>query len=486
MTNPPQSANLPKRFQDSLSLEEIERRQKVREQRMLKKERAKKSEPARARFIKRPMLEIPHLSSGYSFEIKIMSYNVLAQALIRRKLFPTSGNALKWGNRSQVLASEFKHYDADIICLQELDYIQYNSHWKQVFYQLGFTSEYYRSDGKNHGVAIFYRKTLFKCKHTRFINYDSIDTGDVKNSTETKNVGLLINLEFTDEVRVKFPSLSRSGLIVGTTHLFWHPYGTAERTRQTYIVLQEMKEFTRTLNLLYGEQKYYRLFAGDFNSQPFDSPYLSVVAKPITYTDRAKNVLGRSLAHKWEKSEKDEEKDEEKEEENEEEKGEEKGEEKVEEEQADEDEEDEEEEDLPVPKSFKFSPDVLDKINNLEKLHNDLDVRAVSLYSVGYKYVHPDNAGRDNERKEPFFSNWAHTWRGLLDYIFVVTDWDKQKSYAEKIDTLTELEKENDIKLLELLRMPEPEEMGPEPSGQPRTGQYPSDHLCMMAKIALK
>lgn len=444
-----------------LTPEYIEKMRKIREERKEKKRQAANQDKVvdpKLEFIKRPMLDIPGQQACGGLEIKVMSYNVLAQALIRRKLFPTSGGALKWGPRSQVLVAEFAYYDADIVCLQELDFIQYNSFWKSEFRKRGYLSQYYRSDTKNHGIAIFYKDSMFKFKHSLFINYDKVKTGDIKPSTITRNVGLMVYLTFTDSVLEKHTNLSCEGLIIGTTHMFWHPFGTAERTRQTYIVLQQMKEFTKTLNLLYGaEKKFYRLFAGDFNSQPFDSPYLSVTAKPIAYTDRAKNVLGRSLAHKWVKSEED----------------------------KDEDDENTKEDDSPVPESFTFSPEISEKIQALQNLHNELDMRAISLYSLGYHLVHKENAGIDNERNEPFFSNWAHTWRGLLDYIFVIADWDQKQSFSNNIDSLEQLQKENNIKLLSLLRLPTPEEMGPEPSGQPRTGQYPSDHLCIIAKIEL-
>lgn len=447
---------------DFLTPEYIEKTRKIREERKEKKRQqasqSNKTLDPRLEFIKRPMLEITGQNAGDGLVITVMSYNVLAQALIRRKLFPTNGNALKWGTRSKVLVSEFIHYNSDIVCLQELDYIQYNSFWKAEFLKLGYRSQYHRADNKNHGVAIFYKADKFVCKHSMFINYDKEKSGEIGPSTITRNVGLMVYLQFTESLLSKHLNISRDGIIVGTTHLFWHPFGTAERTRQTFVVLQQMKEFTRTLNLLYGiEKKFYRLFAGDFNSQPFDSPYLSITAKPITYTNRAKNVLGRSLAYKWEKGE----------------------------ESKDEDDETTEGDDSPVPESFNFSSEILERIHAVEALHNDLDMRAISLYSVGYHLVHQENAGRDNDRNEPFFSNWAHAWRGLLDYIFVITEWDKQQSYSDKVDSLEQLEKENNIKLLGLLRLPNPEEMGPEPSGQPRTGQYASDHLCIIAKIEL-
>ncbi|SGZ48426.1 CIC11C00000005777 [Sungouiella intermedia] len=491
----PKTKNAPPK-PDFLSPEFIEKAKKIREERKEKKrlqanEKKNNIDP-RLQFIKRPMLDIPGQTSDGGVEITIMSYNILAQALIRRKLFPTSGNALKWSNRSQVLLSEFKYYDSDILCLQEVDFIQYNSFWKLEFKNLGYLSQYYRADSKNHGVAIFFKSEKFAFQHSSFINYDKEKTGNVRPTAITRNVGMLVYLQFSEKLRKQYPNLTREGIIVGTTHLFWHPYGTAERTRQTCVVLQQMKEFTRILNVLYGaEKRFYRFFAGDFNSQPYDSPYLSITAKPTTYTDRAKNVIGRSLAHQWDESKEvkedegpeDEDKDKDKEDEQEVKDGTTK---EIEGE-ADEDrkEADIDVEDSPVPKTFKFSPEVLQKIQAMEDLHNNLDMRAISLYSVGYHLVHKENAGLDNERNEPFFSNWAHAWRGLLDYIFVVSDWDKQESFANKVDSLEQLERDNHVKLLSLLRLPTPNEMGPEPSGQPRTGQYPSDHLCIIAKIEL-
>lgn len=439
-----------------------------------------KAVPANLQFIRREQLKLPgQEESDQGFQVSIMSYNILAQALIRRKLFPTSGHALKWSNRSLVLLSEFKHYNADIVCLQEVDFIQFNSHWKKEFHKLGYGTQYYRSGMKNHGVAVIYKQDKFQFQNSMYIDYDKVSTGNCAPKSVTQNVGLMVYLKFTEEVLKSHPNLSKEGIIIGTTHLFWHPFGTYDRTRQTYIVLQQMKEFTRNMNLLYGtDKKFYRFFAGDFNSQPYDTPYLSMTAKPVLYSDRAKNVIGRSLAHDWNQRSASEEAG-------------------FEEEQDEEDESNEQTEDKkkdekietlddnPVPETFNFSPAILAEIEKIEKLHNDFDLRSISLYSVGYHSVHPENAGRDNKRNEPMFSNWAHTWRGLLDYIFVIADWDKSQNHSDKVDTTDLLEDEQEVKLLSLLRLPTPEEMGEEPSGQPRAGQYPSDHLCIMARVEL-
>jgi hypothetical protein len=52
-------------------------------------------------FIQRPMLRLPDPSQKESCKerITIMTYNVLAQSLIRRRLFPSSGNFLNLRRR---------------------------------------------------------------------------------------------------------------------------------------------------------------------------------------------------------------------------------------------------------------------------------------------------------------------------------------------------------------------------------------------------
>lgn len=411
--------------------------------------------PSHMKVIQRPMLDI-HRSKASSegLEIKIMTYNMLAQALIRRNLFPTSGSALKWANRSQRLGFEIQSYNADILCLQELDYDQYNSHWKKEFMKWGYSSQYHRSGMKRHGVAILYKNNLFKFQQSYFIDYDKFVTTGVPLATQTQNVGLLVYLRFHEEVKKAHRGLSKDGVIIGTTHLFWHPFGTYERTRQTYIVQHEMKEFTKMMHLLYGaDEKFYRFFAGDFNAQPYDSPYLSMTAKPVQYKDRARRVLGKAASHKWDDQD------------------------------VDDGGEDVSQDDETEPEVFECTQDILDKIERLQKLHNDLDLRFISLYSVAYRQVHPENAV-PSDRYEPPFSNWAHAWRGLLDYIFVASEWNGEKM-DDAVDSVEELESQQQVRLLSLLRMPTPEEMGPEPSGQPRNGQYPSDHLCLMARVEL-
>jgi RNA exonuclease NGL2 len=54
-------------------------------------------------------------------------------------------------------------------------------------------------------------------------------------SRKTRNVALFVALAFNED--------KSKGMIVGTTHLFWHPQHVYERARQTGIMLREAKAF---------------------------------------------------------------------------------------------------------------------------------------------------------------------------------------------------------------------------------------------------
>lgn len=421
--------------------------------------------PADLRFISRPILKIPRDESDPLFtrdgvKVKIMTYNVLAQALIRRKLFPTSGNAVKWFKRSQVLLNEFKHYDCDVLLLQEVDHVQFNSFWKPEFEKLGYGAVYNRWGDKNHGVAIFFRNNLFEVTDKMYIDYDKETSGNIPPRTITKNVGLIIALKFKEHILQKYPTTDKKGILVGTTHLFWHPFGTYERTRQTYVVLNKFQEFIKRVQIL-QQSSWFHFFGGDFNAQPYDAPYLSMTSKPIKYDERCKTVIECSTSFQFSK---------------------------LREGLEDEDEEGgniekfgENQPKDPVPESFEPTEQQALIVKDMEALHNSLPMRAISLYSVAYKLVHPENSGLDNEKGEPEISNWAHAWRGLLDYIFYISEWDLKSD--SQVKSISEFEQLTNVKINGLLRMPPAKEMTEH--GQPHEGEYPSDHLCMIADLEL-
>ncbi|KAI5963128.1 NGL2 [Candida pseudojiufengensis] len=485
--------------------EYIEKQRRLRNER---KENERKEKEARGvfdspgpieKFIKRPFLEVEPLDDS-KFNIAIMSYNMLAQCLIRRDLYPTNGKILKWSVRSKILHEEINWYNPTILCLQECDKFQYYHFWQEELKKLGYDSKFYRYNTKNHGLVIAFKLNYFTCKYQSFIKYDNhinylpdeVRLPDAR--IITKNVGFMCFLEFKPELLNKYSYLSnKHGIIIGTTHLFWHPFGTYERCLQTYMILHKLKEFQHTLSiLLKTNNEFYSFFTGDFNSEPFDAPYLSMVNKPVVYEGSVKNALGCSLSYTFSKERSLDDEDEEEEVEKDEDK-------MQEEDDSDNDDESGQEDESkvldqreierqnnpknPEPDVFIPTKESEEIMSQLENAHNDLNVIAISLYSVGYKIVDPKNALNTNN--EPSFSNWVDKWNGMLDYIMIIIPWDKNEfNKPLNSDSPQKLSKYG-IKLTKLLKLPTPEEMGAKPNGQPRMNQYPSDHLCIMCQVEL-
>ena len=86
----------------------------------------------------------------------------------------------------------------------------------------GYAYHYSSGPGKKHGCMIAFKKSLYSMVSDKVIHYDQYvpmdsDSGRslTGNTFKTRNIGLLVALQSRDQ--------ESEGLIVATTHLFWHP-----------------------------------------------------------------------------------------------------------------------------------------------------------------------------------------------------------------------------------------------------------------------
>ncbi|KAF9171065.1 hypothetical protein BGX20_008148 [Mortierella sp. AD010] len=216
-----------------------------------------------------------------------MTYNLLAQSLVRRDMFPyASQKALRWKFRRQNILQEFLAFGPDLACLQEVDF------WDEFYYpnltKAGYETAYYKNNNKKHGCAIIWRRSRFEKVEQKTLEYDDIG----QPTFMTGNIGLMVGLRplqhtnenpdpnadmvLADEEdgeestgngangdgETKIPG----GILVATTHLFWRPDGSYERLRQASILLEKIKEWNQTLDFTV-------LLGGDFNTTPRDAAY---------------------------------------------------------------------------------------------------------------------------------------------------------------------------------------------------------------------
>ncbi|KAF8507186.1 Endonuclease/exonuclease/phosphatase [Russula emetica] len=260
----------------------------LREARRLKKEKAatnasvsSSSTPPsslvnneKGQILPRPWLAVQDSPTNATHTAKIMTWNLLAQCLVRRELFPDS-DCLKSTRREHMLFKEILSADADILCLQEVDRLE---KLIPVLEEANYGHVYAAGPRKKHGCLIGFRKDLLAIRDQFILHYDDIDirndhgTGLSSKglSFRTKNIANIVALE-----RLGQPS---EGYIVATTHLFWHPSYAYERARQAGILLREVVKYRESSGLL----SWPCFLAGDFNFSPEEPGYALLVGDMLT------------------------------------------------------------------------------------------------------------------------------------------------------------------------------------------------------------
>ncbi|KAK0531502.1 RNA exonuclease ngl2 [Tilletia horrida] len=240
-------------------------------------------------------------------KVRVVSWNILAQGLIQRKLFPGS-DALKWRDRQPGLSAELVGHAYDVGCFQEVD--RFDVHAETLRYH-GFAYEYQRGyRAKKHGLAIVWRTiprpdipnaAVFDPEPAGrallYLDHASVSSGDrsaedgqrerqrrTACSRETRNIALFVAIRFAS-----LPSSSESkeerrsagagggGLIVATTHTFWHPRHGYERARQVGVLIRELDRFRRRPGAEWTDWDC--VLAGDFNDQPDSATYELATAR---------------------------------------------------------------------------------------------------------------------------------------------------------------------------------------------------------------
>lgn len=378
-------------------------------------------------FAKRRFLSLKPPNEG-GVPVSILTYNCLAQTLIRRENFPGSGDALKWRNRSLMLMNELAHYDSDILCLQEIDVVQYQQFWQDEMSKLNYTFQYCHYPNKTHGLLIAWKSTKFLAMSECDFRYDNeMAGGKLRQLTQTRNVGLLVRLGLRENRNIQ--------LVVGTTHLFWHPQGTAERARQCLILIEKLTAFIG--KGCHQPAHLTCIIAGDFNIEPSSVPYKILTQTPTEINLEMRESLLKSLEYNY---------------------------------SAERNEGMEINQDSPTFTNEEW-------ITELIKLYKTTRMRFTSLYGLGYYLVDPECTGRESYSNEPEFSSWSPQWDGLLDYIFVAV-----QRHDSEMD-LKHFETENNLQICGFLEMPRSRQM--HHHSQPFIKEFPSDHLCMCCHLAL-
>ncbi|XP_038045877.1 protein angel homolog 2-like [Patiria miniata] len=232
-------------------------------------------------------------SPGSGTEVSVMSYNVLAQCLIETNDYlyqSCPAEVLRWDYRKEKLLKELRVADADIMCLQEVQFTHFCEFFSPELEKLGYAAVYQKRTGDKHdGCALFYKKDKFaleKFKKVRFFrsNIQLLDRD---------NVGIIALL------RAKgLPEDEAPRLCVATTHLLYNPKRGDIKLAQLGVLLAEVDRMAAAVSPLSKRSQQQQnplyhpiILCGDFNSLPHSPLYNFIRNRKLDYVGLQKVLV---------------------------------------------------------------------------------------------------------------------------------------------------------------------------------------------------
>ncbi|XP_037100873.1 protein angel homolog 2 isoform X2 [Syngnathus acus] len=199
----------------------------------------------------------PHVG-GRRLDFSVMSYNILSQELLRANGHLYSGcppAALSWRHRLHNLLAELHHYDADVLCLQEVQEDHFENQIRPALHAQGYECVYKKRTGKNpDGCTVAFKTSRFSLLSSNPVEY--FRPGDAL--LDRDNVGLVLLLRPSGAAADDF-------VCVANTHLLYNPRRGDVKLAQLAILLAEIG---RSARLSDGAARPV-LLCGDFNSTPW-------------------------------------------------------------------------------------------------------------------------------------------------------------------------------------------------------------------------
>ncbi|KAB8208266.1 glucose-repressible alcohol dehydrogenase transcriptional effector [Aspergillus parasiticus] len=197
-------------------------------------------------------------TAGTSTEkITVLSHNALCDSSATQSHFGyTPSRALSWEFRRDLILSELRSHDSDIVCLQEVDQGSYNGYFREQLAYNGYKGVYWprgRAMGMQEeeaksvdGCATFFKGTKFILLDKQMINFgqtavrrpDAKGQDDIYNRLWQKDhIAVVVFLE---------NRLTGSRFIVVNAHLYWDPAFKDVKLIQTAILMEEITKLSET------------------------------------------------------------------------------------------------------------------------------------------------------------------------------------------------------------------------------------------------
>ncbi|XP_076404317.1 protein angel homolog 2 isoform X2 [Peromyscus maniculatus bairdii] len=207
------------------------------------------------------------------FDFSVMSYNILSQDLLEDNshLYRHCRRpVLHWSFRFPNILKEIKHFDADVLCLQEVQEDHYGAEIRPSLESLGYHCEYKMKTGrKPDGCAICFKHSKFSLLSVNPVEFCRRDIPLL----DRDNIGLVLLLQ------PKIPRAASPSLCVANTHLLYNPRRGDIKLTQLAMLLAEISSVAHRKDGSFCPI----IMCGDFNSVPGSPLYSFIKEGKLNY-----------------------------------------------------------------------------------------------------------------------------------------------------------------------------------------------------------
>lgn len=211
--------------------------------------------------------------SENKFDFSVMSYNILSQNLLEDNshLYRHCRRpVLHWSFRFPNILKEIKHFDADVLCLQEVQEDHYGTEIRPSLESLGYHCEYkIRTGRKPDGCAICFKHSKFSLLSVNPVEFYRPDVPLL----DRDNVGLVLLLQ------PKIASGASPAICIANTHLLYNPRRGDIKLTQLAMLLAEISSVAHQKDGSFCPI----VMCGDFNSVPGSPLYSFIKEGKLNY-----------------------------------------------------------------------------------------------------------------------------------------------------------------------------------------------------------
>eukprot|EP01026_Neomeris_dumetosa_P055040 TRINITY_DN4977_c0_g1_i9.p2 TRINITY_DN4977_c0_g1~~TRINITY_DN4977_c0_g1_i9.p2 ORF type:complete len:433 (+),score=47.54 TRINITY_DN4977_c0_g1_i9:141-1439(+) len=219
-----------------------------------------------------------------SKDVRVVSYNILANKYIGEHVKYTQSALLRWELRKQKVVAEIEHYQADVLLLQEVEQDVFKYDFLKLR-ELGFTGIIASGEAP---PALFYRSKLFKLLDFEINSFQSLLNSPSKLAAAKSAWGVqkevdqhgraimnggyfFTRLKYTANGGYAMALLqhipTNTPILVVSVHLFWNPAWPDIKIGQAALLCQRLRTFLQEGGYQGSEVSQMPcIIGGDFNS----------------------------------------------------------------------------------------------------------------------------------------------------------------------------------------------------------------------------